>query len=63
MAPELGEYPAFTRGCAFLVAGSMLPVLGWFAFAPIILIVSFGSGCRSLLRRSGVPPIINPHAI
>lgn len=57
MAPEMGEYPAFVRGCGFLVTASMLPLLGWFAFGPVTLLAALGSGARSLLIPER-PPVI-----
>ena len=48
MSPEVAEYPAFVRGCAFIVTASMLPVLGWFAFGPAALLIALGSGARAI---------------
>ncbi|HWD39105.1 MAG TPA: hypothetical protein VG944_09680 [Fimbriimonas sp.] len=48
MSPDMPEYPAFVRGSAFLVTASMLPVFGWLAFGPAVLIVSIGCGVRAL---------------
>ncbi len=48
MAPDMQEYPAFVRGSAFLVTAAMLPILGWFAFGPLILLAALGAGARAL---------------
>jgi hypothetical protein len=56
MAPDLSEYPAFVRGSAFLVTASMLPILGWFVFGPLVLLASLGGGLRAVTRRITVPP-------
>jgi hypothetical protein len=52
MAPDMPDYAAFSRGAGFLVMGSMLPLLGWFAFWPIALLASIGAGFRALQRPS-----------
>lgn len=49
MSPGIDEYPAFVRGCAFLVTASLMPLLGWFAFGPLALLSGLGAGVRSLL--------------
>jgi hypothetical protein len=55
MDSRLGEYPAFIRGSAFLVAASMLPILGWFVFGPCVILASLGSGIRAMTARAGLP--------
>jgi hypothetical protein len=57
MSPDMAPYPAFVRGCAFLVAGSMLPLLGWFAFGPLALLAALGAGARALALPSAPPRI------
>jgi hypothetical protein len=56
MAPQMGDYPAFARGCAFLVTASLMPILGWFAFGPLALLSGLGAGARSVFssERSAV---------
>ena len=54
MAPEMGEYPAFVRGAGFLVTASMLPIQGWFAFAPAVLLMSLGCGARAVFQRQPI---------
>jgi len=58
MWPEVGEYPAFVRGCAFLVTASMLPALGWFAFGPALLLIGLGAGSKALLAPSAPPRLV-----
>jgi hypothetical protein len=62
MAPEMGEYPAFVRGAGFIVTASMLPVLGWFLFAPAVLLTSFACGARAAFHRNS-SRAIHPTAI
>jgi hypothetical protein len=57
MSGDMPEYPAFVRGCAFIVTASMLPVLGWFVFGPAALLVALGSGAKALAAHSR-PPVL-----
>lgn len=50
--PAQSGYGAVCRGSAFLVLGSVLPFVGWFLLAPMVLFVGFGAGWHSLLRRA-----------
>jgi hypothetical protein len=54
MDPTLGEYPTFLRGSAFLVTASMLPILGWFVFAPLVILASLGGGVKAVANRSAL---------
>lgn len=54
LSPEMAEYPAFLRGAGFLVAASLLPVLGWFLFAPAAFVVALGAGWSGLARRTAL---------
>lgn len=42
--PKLTRPEAFFRSTMFLVGACMLPAVGWFFFAPIILFISLGCG-------------------
>lgn len=42
--PKLTRPEAFFRSTMILVGACMLPVVGWFFFAPIILFISVGTG-------------------
>jgi len=57
MAPDLGDYPATVRAAAFLVTASMLPVLGWFLFAPALLLTAFSAGARAAFHRASSPAV------
>lgn len=51
LSPEMGPYPAFLRGAAFLVAACLFPLLGWFLFAPVAFVVALGAGWAACARR------------
>lgn len=53
--PVLSAYGAQTRGAAFVIGGAMLPILGWFLVAPVLLIVGLGAGFAALPSRSRAP--------
>lgn len=54
--PGMAEYPATVRGAAFVVGGTLLPILGWLAFGPVLFLASLGAGwpavVPSLRRRA-----------
>jgi hypothetical protein len=47
----LSDYHAFSRASGFLVMSALLPVLGWFLFAPLLLLVSSGAGFKAMLSK------------
>ncbi len=49
--PGMSRFGALMKGSAFVVAGGMLPVFGWFAYAPVVAIISFGAGVQAIWRR------------
>lgn len=51
---------AFLKAAGFIVTAGMLPVLGWFLFMPVVLIVSMGAGLSALLHRS--PVLVPQHS-
>lgn len=52
LAPELSPFAAHSRAAAVLVGFSLLPLAGWFVFAPAILAVSAGAGWMAVMARS-----------
>ncbi len=51
MAPDLSDYGAFSRGAALLVVGCVLPIIGWFAFGPVLWLAALGAGSKAALKR------------
>lgn len=47
--PQMAAYPATVRGAAFVVGGTLLPLLGWFAFGPVLFLASLGAGWQALV--------------
>lgn len=41
---RLGAYASLCRGAAYVVGAGILPVLGWFAFGPLMILASVGAG-------------------
>ena len=48
LAPEMPAYPAMVRGAAYVIGVTLLPLLGWFLFAPILLLASLGAGWKAV---------------
>lgn len=46
--PHLSTYAALMRGAALVVVPGLLPVLGWFLVAPVVLLLGVGAGTRAL---------------
>lgn len=49
------EFGAFAKGAGILVAGSLLPGLGWFVFGPLLIIAGLGAGWTAVRRRGPAP--------
>ena len=47
--PMMPAYPAMVRGAAYVVGATILPVLGWFAFGPLLLLASIGAGWKAVV--------------
>jgi hypothetical protein len=47
--PGMAAYPATVRGAAFVVGGTLLPFLGWFAFGPVLFLASLGAGWKAVV--------------
>lgn len=57
-------YWALSRAAIIITACCLLPVVGWFLFAPVALIFGFGAGVMSLRpARVMAPPIQAPEAL
>ncbi len=50
----MSQYRALVRGAGFLVVAGFLPFLGWFVFAPLMLIAATGAGFVAVFKREGV---------
>lgn len=57
MAPEMNPYAAFTRGAGFLIIGCIVPVVGWFAFGPLLYLAAIGAGTKAVFTRSEEPAV------
>lgn len=51
MEPRFSAFAALGRGAGLLVVAGLVPLLGWFLIAPLMLVASLGAGCQALLRR------------
>lgn len=45
---QMSEYAGLSRGSMVVVVSTLLPFVGWFAIAPLILAIGLGSGVASL---------------
>lgn len=43
------------KTAVLLIAGGLVPLLGWLVVAPILLLIGLGAGIIALVRRSQVP--------
>lgn len=48
--PGMAAYPASVRAAAFVVGGTLMPLLGWFVFGPMLFITSLGAGWKAVVR-------------
>jgi len=49
MAPEMNPYAAFSRGAGFLIFACIVPIVGWFAFGPLLYLAAIGAGVKAVL--------------
>lgn len=47
--PMMSSYNANLRGTAIVVGGTLLPLVSWFGFAPVIFVVSLGAGWKAVV--------------
>lgn len=57
--PSVSPFKALSRGAAILVLGCLLPLFGWFLFAPALLVMSIGAGVRALVAKPAAPPVMS----
>ena len=48
------EFSAFGKSAWYIVVAGMLPVLGWFRFAPLMMVVGGGAGFKAALKSQPV---------
>lgn len=46
--PKLSPFGAASRAAMLLVASALVPFIGWFLIAPLLLVLGVGSGLRAL---------------
>jgi hypothetical protein len=44
-------FSSFIQATSYIVIAGMLPILGWFLFAPLLMLVSGGAGLKAVLRK------------
>ena len=59
-SPALAGFPSLTRATALYVAAGYLPVVGWFAIAPIAFIFSVGAAWSAVFGRTPKPQPVAP---
>ncbi len=57
--PEVTPFHALLRGAGLMVLAGFAPLVGWFLFAPVMLLLGTGIGFRALLaaRRGDLPEV------
>jgi hypothetical protein len=52
LSPDLTLYQAFAKASSYIVLAALLPILGWFLFAPLFLVFAGGAGLVAVLNPS-----------
>jgi hypothetical protein len=64
LAPETNNFAAFSKGATVLILGCILPIVGWFAFAPALYLTAIGAGVKALRTRVvEQPPMVNAEPV
>jgi hypothetical protein len=50
----MSGYAALSRGAAFVVLPAVMPILGWFLYAPAVFCVGVGAGIQAVRARKAV---------
>lgn len=50
--PDASAFAALARGAGLIVLSCLVPLLGWFGLAPILLLIGLGAGVQSLSGRA-----------
>lgn len=53
--PQRGEVSVGLKTAVLLIAGGLVPLLGWFVVAPILLLIGLGVGIITLVQRRQKP--------
>ncbi len=53
LEPSLSSFRALSRGAGLIVAATLLPLVGWFVFTPLVLIYGAGAGVQALFSSAG----------
>lgn len=56
MEPDISKFRALARGAGLLVVAGLLPWVGWFVFAPLLLMFCTGAGLMALFQRKQPQP-------
>ena len=51
---EESHFASFSKSSWYIVVAGMLPVLGWFLFAPLMMVVGGGAGFKAALKSQPV---------
>lgn len=49
--PNVSSFKNIARGAGLMVALSLVPLIGWFLFTPVMIIMSLGAGFMALFSR------------
>lgn len=52
LSPDLTMHQAYGKAASYIVLAALLPLLGWFLFAPLFLLFSGGAGLIAILNPS-----------
>ena len=47
------EFHTIMRGGALLILAALTPFIGWFAFTPLVILISLGAAIQAAFRRKG----------
>ena len=57
MEPGISRFSALARGAGLIVVMGLVPLFGWFAYVPLVIVIAIGAGGQAIFSRP------RPHAI
>src|SRR5207244_1031003 len=59
MEPGISRFSALARGAGLIVVMGLVPLFGWFAYVPLVIVIAIGAGGQAIFSRPRPHPVAN----